>query len=139
MSLARGNLIFAGAGLIPGHLVAIATTDIVGRKPLQICGFAILMVLFCVIGFAYDRISKPSIMALLSLCNFIGNAGPNTTTFIVPGELFPTRYRATAYGVSSAAGKIGSILSQAVFIQLINRGGQDMGVKYVFRIYALFM
>lgn len=40
--------------------------------------------------------------------------GPNATTFIVPGECFPTRYRSTSHGISSAAGKLGAIVAIAM-------------------------
>jgi MFS transporter, PHS family, inorganic phosphate transporter len=127
------------AGLIPGHFVAIATIDVVGRRNLQIGGFAILTMLFCVIGFAFHNISTAGLIVLFCLCNFISNVGPNTTTFVVPGEVFPTRYRSTAYGISAASGKIGSIISQALFGPLKDRGGQDNWVNHVMQIYALFM
>jgi PHS family inorganic phosphate transporter-like MFS transporter len=39
-------------------------------------------------------------------------AGPNATTYIITGELFPTRYRASCHGISAATGKLGSILAQ---------------------------
>ena len=35
-------------------------------------------------------------------------AGP--TTFIIPGECFPTRYRSTCHGLSAASGKAGAIV-----------------------------
>jgi MFS transporter, PHS family, inorganic phosphate transporter len=127
------------AGLIPGHFVAIATIDVVGRRNLQIGGFTILTMLFCVIGFAFHNISTAGLIVLFCLCNFISNVGPNTTTFVVPGEVFPTRYRSTAYGISAASGKIGSIISQALFGPLKDRGGQDNWVNHVMQIYALFM
>ncbi|GJE93810.1 hypothetical protein PsYK624_099720 [Phanerochaete sordida] len=40
------------------------------------------------------------------------SCGPSTTTFVVPGEQFPTRYRATCHGLRAAAGKIGAIVGQ---------------------------
>jgi len=36
--------------------------------------------------------------------------GPNTTTFVVPAEVFHTRYRATLHGVSAAFGKLGAVI-----------------------------
>jgi MFS transporter, PHS family, inorganic phosphate transporter len=113
--------------------------DIVGRKTLQIGGFALLTALFCVIGFGFHSISTPGLIVLFCLCNFISNVGPNTTTFIVPGEVFPTRYRSTAYGISAASGKIGSILSQAIFGPLKDRGGTDKWLNHIMQIYAGFM
>lgn len=38
--------------------------------------------------------------------------GPNATTYIIPAEIFPTRYRASCHGISAASGKFGSILVQ---------------------------
>lgn len=54
-------------------------------------------------------------MVLYCLANFFQNFGPNTTTFIVPGEVFPTRYRSTAHGISAASGKFGAVIAQLVF------------------------
>lgn len=137
-SLGIGNLILSAGGIF-GHLVAITIIDRVGRKPLQIGGFAILTTLFLIIGFGWHKISALGLVLLFCLCNCIANIGPNTTTFIVPGEVFPTRYRSTAYGISAASGKIGSIISQALFGPLKNKGGDDQWVNHVIEIYSLFM
>lgn len=52
------------------------------------------------------------------MANFFQNFGPNTTTFIIPGEVFPTRYRSTAHGISAASGKLGAIVAQVGFSRL---------------------
>ncbi len=73
--------------------------------------------------------------------------GPNATTFIVPGECFPTRYRSTSHGISAASGKIGSIIAQAAIAPLRVTGAQPgaTGTKAnpwqdnVMKIYAFFM
>ena len=49
--------------------------------------------------------------------------GPNATTFIVPGECFPTRYRSTYYGISAASGKLGAVIAQSM--TAILRGGHN--------------
>jgi MFS transporter, PHS family, inorganic phosphate transporter len=54
-------------------------------------------------------------MFLYCLANFFQNFGPNVTTFVIPGEVFPTRYRATAHGFSAACGKLGAIVAQTIF------------------------
>jgi hypothetical protein len=47
---------------------------------------------------------------IYGLTFFFSNFGPNATTYIVPGEVFPTEIRATCHGISSAAGKLGAIV-----------------------------
>jgi PHS family inorganic phosphate transporter-like MFS transporter len=42
------------------------------------------------------------------------NTGPNTLTFILPAELFPTRYRCFCHGIAAATGKVGSIIIQVI-------------------------
>ncbi len=51
------------------------------------------------------------------------NFGPNATTFIVPGELYPSRVRGFAHGVSAATGKLGAILSGVLFNYLSTKIG----------------
>jgi len=138
-NLGVGNLILSLAGLIPGHVACIAAIDVIGRRTLQIAGFAVLTVLLCIIGSLFYSLSPQTLLVLFCLCNFVANVGPNTTTFVIPGELFPTRYKATAYGISAASGKIGSIISQALWGALKDKGGANKSVNHVFQIYALFM
>ena len=65
--------------------------------------------------------------------------GPNTTTFIVPGEVFPTRYRSTGHGISAASGKVGAIIAQALSAGVKDRGGKDAWINHLMQIFALFM
>jgi PHS family inorganic phosphate transporter-like MFS transporter len=143
---AVGNLILVCAGAIPGYWVSVATIDTLGRKPIQLMGFAILTILFIVIGFAFNRLSDHALLALYVLAQFFFNFGPNSTTFIVPGECFPTRYRSTSHGLSAASGKIGAIVSQCVFGPLRTRGAAagatgnaaSPWLNHVMEIFALF-
>lgn len=56
---------------------------------------------------------EPEHTALTSSCQ-----DRNTTTFIIPGEVFPTRYRSTAHGISAASGKFGAIIAQIMAFKL---------------------
>ena len=38
------------------------------------------------------------------------NFGPNSTTFVIPAELFPSYFRATGHGIAAASGKAGAIV-----------------------------
>lgn len=147
---AVGNLIITCAGAIPGYWVSVATVDTLGRKPIQLMGFSILTILFIIIGFAYNKLlgnHGHALLALYVLAQFFFNFGPNSTTFIVPGECFPTRYRSTSHGISAASGKIGAIIAQVVFGPLRTRGAKPGAtgtaaspwLNHVMQIFALFM
>lgn len=140
---AVGNLILVLAGAVPGYWFTVATVDTIGRKPIQLGGFALLTIIFIVLGFAYNHLSSSGQLALFVLAQFFFNFGPNSTTFIVPGECFPTRYRSTSHGISAASGKIGSIIGQGAIAPLRTRGATKDNaapwMDHVLEIYALFM
>ncbi|KAG9312571.1 major facilitator superfamily domain-containing protein [Chiua virens] len=110
-----GNIILSFAGYIPGFAAAFFLVDVLGRKMLQLMGFSILTILFWIMGFGFNHLSGHAFLILYCLANFFQNFGPNTTTFIVPGEIFPTRYRATGHGISAASGKLGAVVAQILF------------------------
>ena len=58
---------------------------------------------------------------------FFANFGPNSTTFIVPAEIFPARLRSTCHGISAAAGKAGAIIAAFIF-QKYTQDGKNMEV-----------
>lgn len=83
-NIAVGNLIIQSAGTLPGYWFSIGFIDCIGRKPLQIGSFAILTILFIIIGFGYNilyaQTSKAGFISLFVLCQFFMNFGANTTT-----------------------------------------------------------
>ncbi|KIL59341.1 hypothetical protein M378DRAFT_131604 [Amanita muscaria Koide BX008] len=125
--------IVASAGSIPGYYATFLLVDCWGRKPIQCMGFIILAILFIITGAASDQLRAPcgagnvvndcvpnagpagATIVLYTLINFFQNFGPNTTTFIIPGELFPTRYRSTCHGIAGACGKLGATVALATF------------------------
>ncbi|KAJ7352612.1 phosphate permease [Mycena albidolilacea] len=139
-----GNLIISVAGLIPGYWVSFLFIDSWGRKPIQLMGFIMLTILFVIMGFGYDKLiastgGKNAFVFLYCLTNFFQNFGPNTTTFVIPGEIFPTRYRSTGHGISAASGKLGAIVAQVGFSRMVNIGGTNKFVKHIIEILAFFM
>jgi PHS family inorganic phosphate transporter-like MFS transporter len=110
-------------------------------------GFIILTIIFCIMGFGFNAIGNNGIFACYVLANFFFNFGPNTTTFITPGEVFPTRYRSTSHGISAASGKVGSIIAQAAIAPLRVTGAAPGAtgaaaqpwLNHVLEIFALFM
>lgn len=157
---AVGQLVLICAGSIPGYWCTVALADVIGRKRIQIGGFLILTILFAVIGFAFNSLSQGALLALYILAQFFFNfgeyfnrgaprvildsdncSGPNATTFIVPGECYPTRLRATAHGVSAGAGKVGAVISQVGIASLATRGATAANphpwLNRVMQIFAL--
>jgi PHS family inorganic phosphate transporter-like MFS transporter len=137
-----GNMIIALLGTVPGYWFTVFLIDKWGRKTIQIIGFVALTALFLVIGFAYHQIQKTSMIlfiVLFTLAQFFQNFGPNTTTFIIPGEVFPTKYRSTAHGFSAAMGKLGAIVSQVGFFQIKDIGGKNASIPHIIQIFSGFM
>ncbi|KAJ1979305.1 hypothetical protein H4R34_002886 [Dimargaris verticillata] len=137
-----GNIIVNLMGTVPGYWLTVFTIEKLGRKTIQAGGFFILVVLFTILGFAYHPILDASValfIVFFTLAQLFSNFGPNTTTFVYPSEVFPTRFRSTSHGISAASGKLGAIVAQAGFSQLKDIGGKDAFVPHLLEIFALFM
>ncbi|GAC99578.1 inorganic phosphate transporter [Pseudozyma hubeiensis SY62] len=120
--LALGNLIVVLAGFLPGYYLTVAFIEVTGRKKIQLFGFAANSVLFLVLALTYNTIIHQAgpFFAVFVLLQLSFNFGSNSTTFVVPAEVFPTRIRATAHGFCAAMGKLGSIVSSLGFSVLAN-------------------
>ncbi|XP_068652830.1 probable inorganic phosphate transporter 1-10 [Aristolochia californica] len=118
--IARLQAIIAICSLIPGYWATVLFIDRVGRVKIQTMGFFLMALALFAIGIPYDFHWKHHINAgffvLYGLIFFFSNFGPNTTTFIVPAELFPARFRSTCHGISGAAGKVGAIIGSIGFL-----------------------
>jgi len=140
---AVGGIILAFLGLLPGYWVAVALIDRIGRKPIQITGFAVLTIILAILAGLYNQIRKCSLalfIVLFTIAQFFHNFGPNTTTFVIPGEVFPTEFRSTAHGISAASGKLGAIITQVGFLRIKDSfGGKDSGIPVLFGIFSGFM
>ncbi|KAJ1946910.1 hypothetical protein FBU59_001938 [Linderina macrospora] len=137
-----GNIIINLLGSVPGYWVSVFTIERLGRIRIQVIGFVMLTVLYIVLGFAYHQILDKSIAAfvvLFAMAQFFQNFGPNVTTFVIPGEVFPTRFRSTAHGISAAMGKLGAIVAQGGFMMLKDNGGKNAFINRLLQIFALFM
>jgi len=102
--------VFLDLFLILGFALAILLIDRVGRMPLQIFGFLAMAVGLGIL--ALSGIGEQQNLFLVFsgfiLFNTMMNAGPNTTTYVLPSEIFPTQLRATGHGLASASGKVGA-------------------------------
>ncbi|KAH8428471.1 phosphate transporter [Aspergillus melleus] len=116
-------LVILNSGSFLGGLALILIIHKLDRTGLQKFGFLALAAHFIALGTMFITVHKegPVAVALYIIGQALFNFGPNATTYILPSELFPTRYRATAHGISAGAGKLGSILVQ-IFSAYYNFG-----------------
>eukprot|EP00884_Botryococcus_braunii_P010390 jgi/Botrbrau1/19352/Bobra.0826s0001.1 len=145
-NIAAGQAMLAMMGTIPGYWVTVVLVDRIGRKPIQLSGFAIMTVLFWILALAYPYLlssngSKWGFIFLYSLTFFFANFGPNATTFIIPAEVFPTRFRCTCYGICAASGKAGAVIATFGFgsFDRIHRPQAMIGVLSIPMIMGLLM
>jgi PHS family inorganic phosphate transporter-like MFS transporter len=113
-----------------------------GRIRIQLIGFTVLTVIFVILATAYHSILNTSVVlfvVLYTVAQFFFNFGPNATTFVIPGEVFPTRYRSTGHGIAAASGKAGAILASYAFGPLANVGGTNKGIPLLLGLFSIFM
>lgn len=114
MASARGAAL-VDVFLIAGFALAILFVDRVGRIRLQIAGFLGMAIGLLILGSSGlavgDRfINTALVFAGFFVFNLMMNAGPNSTTFLLSGEVFPTSIRASGAGFAAAVAKAGAIL-----------------------------
>lgn len=106
---------FVDLFLIAGFLLAILLIDRVGRIKLQIVGFLGMAVGLLILAAASVlALGKDPNIAIVFIgflvFNLMMNAGPNSTTFLLSGEVFPTSIRASGAGFAGAVAKAGAVL-----------------------------
>lgn len=112
MASAKGSA-FVDVFLILGFLIAVLLIDRVGRIRLQITGFvgmAIGLLILAAASVATGNTTNILIVFIGFLVfNLMMNAGPNSTTFLLSGEVFPTSIRASGAGFAAAFAKAGAV------------------------------
>jgi putative MFS transporter len=132
--IARDLLAAKGAALVDillivGIAAAVLLTDRVGRIRLQIWGFA-----GCAVALAMAALSlhaeEPARSFLLfggfMLFNFMTNMGPNAQTYLLAGEVFPSRIRGKGAGFAAAFAKTGAVATAVLFPGLLADVGTDV-------------
>ncbi|KAI0555920.1 major facilitator superfamily domain-containing protein [Xylaria curta] len=107
------NIITISIGALPGSVIILSAIDHVPRVTWMMWTFVALAALFAVNGstlfIAFQTDKHALTIVLYVLAQLVFNLGPNTITFILPAELFATKYRGTFYGLAAASGKLGAI------------------------------
>ncbi|KAL7310540.1 hypothetical protein PS15m_010028 [Mucor circinelloides] len=136
-----GQIIITCLGSVPGYYITVFTIEKLGRRTIQLMGFAVTTVLFAILAGCYDILiekSMPAFIFIFTLAQLFQNFGANSTTFIIPGEVFPTKVRASAHGISAASGKAGAILASFAFNALVDIGGPQGAHAFLPEVLAIF-
>jgi MFS family permease len=108
--------------LIVGIIAAVLLADRAGRIWLQFIGFIGCALGLLIASFSSDAtsgIQTALIFAGFMLFNFMTNMGPNAQTYLLAGEVFPTRIRAQGAGFAAAFAKIGAVTTAFLFPVLL--------------------
>jgi MFS family permease len=114
------NLVNVGVSLAGYYLASfLIDNKLYGRKWMQQVGFLMDFIMFVVPAFHYYYYSHidgiKAFQAMYFLSSFFNQFGPNSVTFLVAAEVFPTPVRATAHGLSAACGKLGALLAAILY------------------------
>jgi len=113
--------------LLVGIICAVLLADKIGRMSLQIFGF-----FGCAAGLllaAFSTHLPPGtgqtvlIFAGFMLFNFMTNLGPNAMTYLIAGEVFPTKIRGSGAGFAASFAKIGAVATAFLFPILLSTIG----------------
>jgi MFS family permease len=96
---------------LPGYLAAVKFMDRIGHKKLQLIGFSVMAIAFLLLGaFSPLTTNVAPFLGIFGISYFFVEFGPNTTTFVMPSEVFPLRVRATGHGTAAGLGKLGAFI-----------------------------
>lgn len=144
--LSRAMFVVALIATVPGYWCTVLFIDKIGRHKIQLGGFLLMSICMWFLGNNYAEYrgqSECGSDAKTDFCNghpfkfgllfgltlFFANFGPNSTTFIVPAELFPARFRSTCHGISAAAGKSGAIIGAFLVQRYTDNANNKNGIK----------
>lgn len=114
------NLVNVGVSLCGYYLASfLIDNKMYGRKHMQSLGFLMCFILFVIPAFNFKYYTEPahihSFQTMYFLSSFFNQFGPNSVTFLVAAEVYPTAVRATAHGFSAACGKLGALTAAVLY------------------------
>ena len=109
--LARGSGLI-DVFLLLGFVIGLWAVARFGRIRMQLVGFAGMAVGMALLWASTQSTAGHLLLVLAGFMvfNLTMNMGPNSTTYILPTELFPTQLRATGAGFAAACAKVGATL-----------------------------
>lgn len=136
-----------------GYWLAAALCDKpwYGRVRCQYIGFTAMFVFYIIIYAQWNNMGGQPVnkdksatnmpgmyafQALYYLSSFFNQFGPNATTWLVAGEIFPTNIRAAYHGFAATMGKLGAIIA-TLWISYIPQPSQTYNIFLVSAIWGI--
>jgi len=113
--------------LLVGIICAVFLADKIGRMKLQVFGFfgcaaGLLLAAFST-GLPPGTGQTALLFSGFMLFNFMTNLGPNAMTYLIAGEVFPTKIRGSGAGFAASFAKIGAVTTAFFFPILLSEIG----------------
>ena len=113
--------------LLAGIVFAVFLADRLGRMKLQILGFYGCAAGLLLAAFS-THLAPGTGQTVLIFCgfmlfNFMTNLGPNAMTYLIAGEVFPTKIRGSGAGFAASFAKIGAVVTAFLFPMLLSEIG----------------
>jgi MFS family permease len=120
------NLIVFSAAAVPAYYLAALLMDRIGHRRLQLFGFAAMGVAFALTGLIPGITAAIlPFLVLFGASYFFAEFGPNTTTFVLSAECYPTSMRSTGHGISAGVAKVGAFVGVFAFPLIQDTLGLD--------------
>nr|POF15668.1 inorganic phosphate transporter 1-11 [Quercus suber] len=125
-------------GTFPGYWFIVFFIERLGRFIIQLIRFFMMSVFMfvLVIKYKYFKAHLPLFALLYGLMFFFVNFSLNSTTFVLPAELFPTRVRSTCHVMSTMASKARAMVG-AFGVQIYTLSGETGKIRKVMMILAV--
>ena len=104
---------------LPGYYFAVTRIDRIGHRKLQTIGFSVMAGCFLLLAAVprFTTMVAPFIV-IFGISYFFTEFGPNTTTFVLPSEVYPVEMRTTGHGLAAGFGKLGAFVGVFVIPHL---------------------
>ncbi len=127
------QLIVFSVFAIPGYYLAANYMDRIGHRRLQLIGFFFMGLAFLLIGVVPHITTEVTpFLLLFGISYFFAEFGPNETTFVLAGEVFPTSMRSTGHGISAGIAKFGAFLGVYLFPIIKSHFGVSGALEFSF-------
>ena len=141
-SNARQSLLTTSIASCVGSIALILAINHIDRRVTLIWTFVALAILLLITGIVFLQMFHTSgyaaTIVLYAFSQLVFSFGPNTLTFILPAEIFPTRYRCTCHGIAAASGKLGAVMVQFVFLGYQDRELQQPNSRALGKVIIIF-